>query len=79
MSSYYDFGLGLYVILVTFNRRICYQVVTGIVLPSGIDKLYTGSQDETVRVWDCQSGQVVYMFTFSLAYFCFSLILTAFY
>ncbi|EPS70603.1 hypothetical protein M569_04157, partial [Genlisea aurea] len=34
------------------------QVVTGIALPSGSDKLYTGSQDETVRVWDCQSGQV---------------------
>ncbi|KAL2248617.1 UNVERIFIED_CONTAM: Zinc finger CCCH domain-containing protein 48 [Sesamum indicum] len=34
------------------------QVVTGIALPSGSDKLYTGSQDETVRVWDCQSGQL---------------------
>lgn len=37
------------------------QVVTGIVLPSGVDKLYTGSQDETVRVWDCQSGQLAGM------------------
>ncbi|KAL2542024.1 Zinc finger CCCH domain-containing protein 48 [Abeliophyllum distichum] len=35
------------------------QVVTGIALPMGLDKLYTGSQDETVRVWDCQSGQLV--------------------
>ncbi|KAL3652367.1 Zinc finger CCCH domain-containing protein 48 [Castilleja foliolosa] len=35
------------------------QVVTGIALPSGSDKLYTGSQDETVRIWDCQSGQLV--------------------
>ncbi|CAA3026675.1 zinc finger CCCH domain-containing protein 48-like [Olea europaea var. sylvestris] len=35
------------------------QVVTGIALPMGLDKLYTGSQDESVRVWDCQSGQVV--------------------
>ncbi|XP_075501554.1 zinc finger CCCH domain-containing protein 48-like [Primulina tabacum] len=34
------------------------QVVTGITLPSGSDKLYTGSQDETVRLWDCQSGQL---------------------
>ncbi|KAL0371647.1 UNVERIFIED_CONTAM: Zinc finger CCCH domain-containing protein 48 [Sesamum calycinum] len=34
------------------------QVVTGIALPSGSDKLYSGSQDETVRVWDCQSGQL---------------------
>lgn len=35
------------------------QAVTGITLPSGSDKLYSGSEDETVRVWDCQSGQVV--------------------
>lgn len=34
------------------------QVVTGITLPPGSDKLYSGSQDETVRVWDCQSGQL---------------------
>lgn len=34
-------------------------MVTGIALPSGSDKLYTGSKDESVRVWDCQSGQVV--------------------
>lgn len=33
------------------------KVVTGITMPSGSDKLYTGSKDETVRVWDCQSGQ----------------------
>ncbi|KAL6526949.1 hypothetical protein OROGR_016039 [Orobanche gracilis] len=33
------------------------QVVTGIALPSSSDKLYTGSKDETVRIWDCQSGQ----------------------
>ncbi|KAJ0730000.1 putative transcription factor WD40-like family [Helianthus annuus] len=34
-------------------------VVSGIALPVGSDKLYTGSRDETVRVWDCQSGQCV--------------------
>jgi WD40 repeat protein len=34
------------------------QVVSGIALPSGSSKLYTGSKDETVRAWDCQSGQV---------------------
>lgn len=33
------------------------KVITGIALPTGSDKLYTGSKDETVRVWDCQSGQ----------------------
>lgn len=34
------------------------QAVTGIALPSGSDKLYSGSEDEMVRVWDCQSGQL---------------------
>lgn len=33
------------------------KIVSGIALPVGSDKLYTGSRDETVRVWDCQSGQ----------------------
>ncbi|XP_019154899.1 PREDICTED: zinc finger CCCH domain-containing protein 48-like [Ipomoea nil] len=33
------------------------KVVSGIALPSGSDKLYSGSSDKTVRVWDCQSGQ----------------------
>ncbi|KAJ4849449.1 Zinc finger CCCH domain-containing protein 63 [Turnera subulata] len=33
------------------------KVISAIALPSGSDKLYTGSKDETVRVWDCQSGQ----------------------
>ncbi|KAH9647291.1 zinc finger CCCH domain-containing protein 48 [Citrus sinensis] len=33
------------------------KVVSGITLPSGSDKLYSGSKDETVRVWDCASGQ----------------------
>lgn len=42
------------------------QVVSGIAMPSGSDKLYTGSTDETVRVWDCQSGQVVTIVYFVL-------------
>ncbi|KAF2536973.1 hypothetical protein F2Q68_00021361, partial [Brassica cretica] len=33
------------------------KLVSGIALPSGSDKLYTGSKDETIRVWDCASGQ----------------------
>ncbi|KAF7813233.1 Zinc finger CCCH domain-containing protein 48 [Senna tora] len=33
------------------------KVISGIAFPSGSDKLYTGSKDETVRVWDCQSGK----------------------
>lgn len=40
----------------------CEQVVSGIALPSGSDKLYTGSKDESVRVWDCQSAQVTSRF-----------------
>lgn len=53
------------------NSGIYLQVVTGIALPSGSDKLYTGSQDETVRVWDCQSGQVVFIcFFMHCSYFC---------
>ncbi|KAM7272914.1 hypothetical protein ACFE04_027578 [Oxalis oulophora] len=38
------------------------NVVTGIALPSGSDKLYTGSKDETVRAWDCASGQCMGVF-----------------
>ncbi|KAG2299080.1 hypothetical protein Bca52824_035552 [Brassica carinata] len=33
------------------------KLVSGIALPSGSDKLYTGSKDGTIRVWDCASGQ----------------------
>ncbi|XP_031382859.1 zinc finger CCCH domain-containing protein 48 [Punica granatum] len=35
------------------------KVVTGIAFPSGSDKLYTGGKDESVRMWDCQSGQCI--------------------
>ncbi|KAG0472724.1 hypothetical protein HPP92_014581 [Vanilla planifolia] len=35
------------------------NVITGIALPAGSDKLYTGSKDESVRIWDCQTGQCV--------------------
>ncbi|KAL9674094.1 hypothetical protein QQ045_030364 [Rhodiola kirilowii] len=33
------------------------KVVTAIAWPAGSDKLFTGSKDETVRIWDCQSGK----------------------
>ncbi|XP_068650523.1 zinc finger CCCH domain-containing protein 48-like [Aristolochia californica] len=33
------------------------KAISGIALPSGSDKLYSGSKDESVRVWDCQSGR----------------------
>ncbi|XP_076938208.1 zinc finger CCCH domain-containing protein 48-like [Bidens hawaiensis] len=33
--------------------------VTGIVLPSGSNKLYCGSKDKSLRVWDCSNGQCV--------------------
>ena len=38
------------------------QVVSGIELPSDSNSLYTRSIDETMRVWDCTSGQVVICF-----------------
>ncbi|XP_024993188.1 zinc finger CCCH domain-containing protein 48-like isoform X2 [Cynara cardunculus var. scolymus] len=33
------------------------KAVTGIALPSGSNKLYCGSKDKSLRVWDCNSGQ----------------------
>ncbi|KAL6004691.1 hypothetical protein ACLOJK_005246 [Asimina triloba] len=36
---------------------ILVQDVSGIVLPSGSNRLYSASKDESVRIWDCQSGQ----------------------
>ncbi|KAE8709695.1 hypothetical protein F3Y22_tig00110328pilonHSYRG00157 [Hibiscus syriacus] len=33
------------------------KLVSGIVLPAGMDKLSTGSKDETLRAWDTNSGQ----------------------
>ncbi|KAL7233403.1 hypothetical protein ACSBR1_017098 [Camellia fascicularis] len=35
------------------------KAVTGIALPSGSNKLYSGGKDKTLRVWDCNSGQCV--------------------
>ncbi|MBA0689983.1 hypothetical protein Goari_007684 [Gossypium aridum] len=33
------------------------KLLSGIVLPAGMDKLFTGSKDETLRAWDANSGQ----------------------
>ncbi|XP_044470574.1 zinc finger CCCH domain-containing protein 48-like [Mangifera indica] len=33
------------------------KAISGIALPVGSDKLYSGSRDGTVRLWDCHTGQ----------------------
>ncbi|MCO5552184.1 hypothetical protein L7F22_005695 [Adiantum nelumboides] len=33
------------------------KAVRAIALPAGANKLYTGGQDGTIRVWDCDTGQ----------------------
>ncbi|KAL6838758.1 hypothetical protein ACP4OV_031472 [Aristida adscensionis] len=35
------------------------EAISGISLPLGSDKLYSGSADGSVRVWDCNSGKCV--------------------
>ncbi|XP_076908668.1 zinc finger CCCH domain-containing protein 48-like [Bidens hawaiensis] len=42
----------------------CMLGVTGIVLPSGSNKLYCGSKDKSLRVWDCSNGQCVDVMNF---------------
>ena len=41
------------------NHKIC-QAISGISLPLGSDKLYSGSADGSVRIWDCNSGKVAW-------------------
>ncbi|KAG8391741.1 hypothetical protein BUALT_Bualt01G0218600 [Buddleja alternifolia] len=35
------------------------KAITGVTLPSGFDKLYSGGKDRFIRAWDCNSGQCV--------------------
>jgi WD40 repeat protein len=42
-----------------FNKNVFQQLITGMAIPKGSDKLYTGSTDGTVRTWDCQTGKCV--------------------
>lgn len=42
--------------------KTLYQAITGIALPSGSNKLFCSSKDKSLRVWDCNSGQVCLMF-----------------
>ncbi|XP_022739935.1 zinc finger CCCH domain-containing protein 63-like [Durio zibethinus] len=35
------------------------KAVQGVALPSGSDKLYSGSSDGTARIWDCNTGKCV--------------------
>ena len=58
-----------YATLMTMMRLFYGQVVSGIALPAGMDKLYTGSKDETVRALDTNSGQVVHNFVSFLFFF----------
>lgn len=36
------------------------EAISGISLPLGSDKLYSGSADGSVRIWDCNSGKVAW-------------------
>ncbi|KAF7811465.1 Zinc finger CCCH domain-containing protein 48 [Senna tora] len=49
-------GNGLSVVAKLHEHK---KIVTGIVLPVGSDKLFSGSTDGTVRIWDCHTGQCV--------------------
>ncbi|XVF58489.1 hypothetical protein PTKIN_Ptkin07bG0070100 [Pterospermum kingtungense] len=37
------------------------KAIRGIALPSGSDKLYSGSSDGTARIWDCNTGQCAHL------------------
>uniref|UniRef100_A0A2N9GRR4 Uncharacterized protein n=1 Tax=Fagus sylvatica TaxID=28930 RepID=A0A2N9GRR4_FAGSY len=38
------------------NRSVLVSAVNGIALRQGSNKLYLGSSDGTVRLWDCHTG-----------------------
>ncbi|CAN7008723.1 unnamed protein product [Brassica oleracea var. botrytis] len=48
------------------NRPL--RSVTGIAQPSGSDKLYTASTDETLRIWDCASGHLLRNLFLAMSY-----------
>uniref|UniRef100_F6HW00 C3H1-type domain-containing protein n=1 Tax=Vitis vinifera TaxID=29760 RepID=F6HW00_VITVI len=48
-------GNGITQKLAKLNGHI--KAISGIVLPSGSEKLYTASRDGYIRVWDCHTGQ----------------------
>ncbi|CAM0880132.1 unnamed protein product [Alopecurus aequalis] len=43
------------------------EAITGISMPLGSDKLYSGSADGSVRVWDYNSGKVAGLSTLSIS------------
>lgn len=43
---------------------MCKEAFTGIALPSGGDKLYSGTKDRTLQDWNCHTGQCEHVFNF---------------
>lgn len=46
-----------YLALTVANFRVLWQCISGIALPPGSSKLYTGARDGTLRIWDCHTGK----------------------
>lgn len=49
----------VYFLARALNFKLWLQIVTGITLPVGSDKLFSCSTDGTLRMWDCHTGQCV--------------------
>ena len=39
--------------------KLWLQIVSGIRIPDGSDKLFSSNTDGTLRVWDCHTGECV--------------------